>query len=146
MTLYLDTSSLLKLYVVENGSDEVRQDVAEASSAATSAVAYTEARAAFARRRREGLITAAQFRSVKRDLDSDWSSYAVVEPTMALCRAAGELAERYELRGFDSIHLATFLQIARDGGPAETRFSSFDRRLNRATLAALRVETRRPKP
>ncbi len=142
MTLYLDTSSLLKLYVVENGSDEVRQDMAEASSAATSAVSYAEARAAFARRRREGFITAAEFRSVKRDFDADWSSYAVVEPTMSLCRAAGELAERYQLRGFDSIHLATFLQIARDGGPAETRFSSFDRRLNRAALTAVRALSR----
>ena len=146
MTLYLDTSSLVKLYVDEPGSDEVRQDLSEASVGATSLITYAEARAAFARHRRLGDITPAGFRSAKQDFDADWTRFAVVEPTLDLCRAAGELAERYQLRGFDSIHLATFLQIARDGGPAETRFSSFDRRLNRAALAALRVETRRPKP
>ena len=138
MTLYLDTSSLLKLYVQENGSDQVRQDIAEAATAATSAVSYAEARASFARRRREGTITAAVFRVIKRDFDRDWPRLVVIEPTVALCRTAGELAERYRLRGFDSIHLATFLQLAHDARPSETRFSSFDRELNRAARAAAR--------
>ncbi len=145
MTLYLDTSSLVKLYVDEPGSDEVRQDLSEASVGATSLITYAEARAAFARHRRLGDITPAGFRSAKQDLDTDWTRFAVVEPTLDLCRAAGELAERYQLRGFDSIHLATYLHLA-SGGQSEVRFSSFDRHLNRAALAALRAETRRPKP
>ncbi len=74
-TVYLDTSSLVKLYVEQTGSDEVRQDLAEASVAATSLVAYAEARAAFARLRREDDITASAFRAVKRDLDNDWPGY-----------------------------------------------------------------------
>ena len=142
MTLYLDTSSLFKLYIEETGSDEVRQDLSEASAGATSLITYAEARAAFARVRRLGNITAAGLRSAKQDLEADWSRYLIVEPTLDLCRAAGELAERYELRGFDSIHLATFLQVAHDGGKTETRFSSFDRRLNRAAQAALRRANR----
>ena len=55
MTLYLDTSSLFKLYVEESGSDEVRMDLAQAKAVATSAVSYAEARAAFARRFTEPL-------------------------------------------------------------------------------------------
>jgi predicted nucleic acid-binding protein len=43
MTLYLDTSSLVKLYVDEVGSDEVRDLVAEAAVVATSIVAYRDA-------------------------------------------------------------------------------------------------------
>ena len=35
MTLYLDTSSLVKLYVTETGSDSVRQLVRDASIVAT---------------------------------------------------------------------------------------------------------------
>jgi predicted nucleic acid-binding protein len=142
MTLYLDTSSLFKLYVEEPGSDEVRQDLSEASAGATSLVTYAEARAVFARVRRLGNLTPAGLRSAKQDLDADWSKYLVVEPTLDLCRAAGELAERYQLRGFDSIHLATFLHVASDGGAAETRFSSFDRRLNQAATRALRAARR----
>ena len=143
ITLYLDTSSLVKLYIEETGSDEVRQDLGDAAAGATSAIAYAEARAAFARLRRHGTITAAVFRSVKRDFDADWSRYLVVEPTLELCRTAGDLAERYRLRGFDSIHLATFLHVAREARPSEARFSSFDGRLNRAALTAARGLTRR---
>ncbi len=142
MTLYLDTSSLFKLYVEESGSDDVRHELAEADTVATSGVSYPEARAAFARLRRDGRLTPATLRVVKRDFDADWSRFAIVEPTVALCRAAGELAERYGLRGCDSIQLATFLEVAREDVRSETRFSSFDRALNRAATAALRRQRR----
>ena len=46
MTLYLDTSSLVKLYVEEIGSDDVRELVAESAVVSTSIVAYPETRAA----------------------------------------------------------------------------------------------------
>ena len=142
MTLYFDTSNLVKLYVDEPGSEEVRLEFAEANAGATSAVAYAEARAGLARRRREGSITASGLRAATRDLDADWNQYLVIEPTVSLCRSAGDLAERYALRGFDSIHLATFLQVATSLAPDETRFSSFDRRLNRAAVSALRAVRR----
>jgi predicted nucleic acid-binding protein len=141
-TLYLDTSSLLKIYVDEEGSDEVRQDLADCAAAATSAVTYAEARAAFARRRRDGTLTAAMLRAAKREFDEDWPRYLVVEPTMALCREAGDLAERHAVRGFDSLHLAAYLQVLRDTPLSEVRFSSFDRHLNRAAAAAARRQLR----
>ena len=46
MTLYVDTSSLVKLYVTEVGSEVVRQLTENASVVATSVVAYAETRAA----------------------------------------------------------------------------------------------------
>lgn len=141
MTLYLDTSSLIKLYVEEPGSDEVRRDLSDASAAATSLVTYAEARAVFARLRRSGNITPTGFRAAKRDLDTDWPILMVVPPSDGLCRSAGDLAQRYGLRGFDSIHLATFLYLAKND-PSEVRFSSFDRTLNRAALTALRHQRR----
>ena len=49
MTLYLDTSSLVKLYVAEPGSDAVRGLVTQASVVATSGIAYPETRAAHCR-------------------------------------------------------------------------------------------------
>jgi predicted nucleic acid-binding protein len=142
VTVYLDTSSLVKLYVNETGSDEVRQDLSDATAVATSAVAYPEARAAFAKRRRERAMTPSTYRLIIRDFEADWSAYVVVEPTMELVRQAGELAERYALRGFDSVHLASYLEVVRETGPSSARFSSFDRPLNRAAAAATRRWTR----
>ena len=80
MTLYLDTSSVVKLYVTEAGSDVVRQLVGDA---------------------------------------------------------------KYNLRGFDSIHLASFAEVFRRAATDDTRFSSFDDRLNQAATKLTRTFERR---
>jgi predicted nucleic acid-binding protein len=54
MILYLDTSALVKLYVEEIGSNEVKKLVKTAQIVSTSRIAYVEARAGFARKLREG--------------------------------------------------------------------------------------------
>jgi len=132
MTLYLDTSSAIKLYVFEIGSDLVHALVRDAAVVATSAVTYAETRAALARLRREGALTVSKYGTAKREFEQQWPSFLTLDATNALSRIAGEFAERYRLRGFDSVHLATFAEVARRAGPRETRFSSFDDRLNRA--------------
>jgi predicted nucleic acid-binding protein len=138
VTVYLDTSSLVKLYVAESGSDSVRAHVDRATIVATSMMAYPETRAALARRRRERALRPVAFAGAKRKFEEDWPKYLAVQLTDALCREAGDLAERYALRGYDSVHLASFIEVARQAGIAETEFSSFDDRLNRAARRAAR--------
>ena len=142
MTLYLDTSSLVKLYVAEPGSDAVRKLVDAASVVATSAIAYTETRAAMARRRRERALRPAAFASASKAFEAEWPKYFTVDVTSALCRQAGEFAERYRLRAYDSVHLAAFADVAREAGVGDTRFSSFDTALNRAARSLGRALTR----
>lgn len=130
MILYLDTSALVKLYVEEAGSAAVTTWVDEATVVATSRVAYAEARAAFARHRREGGFTAGLWRRAVANLDDDWSRYTIVEVSDAIVRGAGRFADRHALRGFDAIHLAAALELrrARD----QIRFGCFDERLSLA--------------
>jgi predicted nucleic acid-binding protein len=142
VTLYLDTSSLVKLYVAEPGSDAVRQLVSAASVVATSTIAYTETRAALARRRRERALRPRAFASAKKTFDAEWPKYFTVDVTSALCRQAGEFAERYRLRAYDSVHLAAFAEIAREAGVRNTRFSSFDDALTRAARSLRRMLAR----
>ena len=132
MTLYLDTSSLVKLYIEEVGSDDVRGLVAQAAVIATSVVAYAETRAALARLRRNGDLSPAKFAGAKRDFEAQWPSFLALEVSAAVGHDAGEFAERYALRGFDALHLASFAEIARRAGAPDTRFSSFDGPLNKA--------------
>jgi predicted nucleic acid-binding protein len=139
VTLYLDTSSLVKLYVAEPGTDIVRAEVGRARIVATSMIAYAEARAALARRRRERILAPRAFTTARRALENDWPMYLAVQVTEGLCRDAGNLAERYALRGFDGVHLASYLELVRHAGRAATQFSSFDDRLNEAALRALRA-------
>lgn len=135
MILYLDTSSLVKLYVEEEGSDEVRELVEEARTLATATVAYPEMRSALARLLRGGFLDQPELARLRGRFEEDWESFLRVEVSEELCRQAGELAEVHGLRGFDSVHLAAFVRLGKESGEVPVRFSSFDQRLNDAATA-----------
>ena len=128
---YLDTSSLVKLYVEEDGSRIVREFVERSEIVATSVVAYPEARAALARQRRGGGLTAAGYDRARTDFERDWPRYLTVAVSEAVYRSAGDLAEKHHLRGFDSLHLASYLSLLQEG-QKQIEFSSSDETLNRA--------------
>lgn len=133
MTLYIDTSSIVKLYVDEPAREDVRRLLTTATAVMTSEVAYPETRAALARRRRDRSLSGAEFATARREFEAEWRRFATIPASSALCREAGDLAERYQLRGFDSIHLASFAETLRGlEGADDVEFSSFDDRLNRA--------------
>lgn len=132
MILYLDTSALVKLYVEERGTDVAASAVEKATRVATCRVTYVEARATFARARREGIVTAPALREIVDRLDADWARYDIVEVTEPLVRRAGALAERRAPRGFDSIQLASALETLRGVRGA---FLYWDERLARAAKA-----------
>lgn len=132
--LYLDTSALVKLYVRERGSRETHARLKAASIVVTSRIAYPEARAALARRRREkGLAPTALSRAVSA-LSRDFSHIVVVELSEKVASKAGDLAERQALRGFDAIHLASALEAQELIGAA-TEFLCFDDRLRAAAIS-----------
>ncbi len=132
--IYLDTSTLLKLYVEEEGCELVRQAVGVASTVATSTVAYAEARAGLARRFREGDFTDEEHRGAVNDLNGDWPVYDRLNVSDSVAYQAGELAERYALRGYDAVHLASAVRLSERFG--NLRFLAFDGRLNDAAKAA----------
>jgi len=129
MILYLDTSTLVKLYVHEPGSEEVRKLVEEAELVAASVVAYPEARAALARRRRERGLTPAEHRRARAALDADWPRILMLDVSEPLARRAGDLAERHRLRGFDALHLATYVTLSEEFRGDDVRFSAADQAL-----------------
>lgn len=132
MTVYLDTSHLVKLYVDEPGASQVQDLVRQADVVATSVLAYAEARATFARRRRERLSTLAEHRAMVRQFDADWPRIVAIACGDDLAREAGRLAERHGVRGGDAVHLASFAALVARAGDGDIRFSCADDRLNRA--------------
>ena len=108
--LYLDTSALVKLYVKEEGREEVQQAVRHSGAVAISEVGYVEARSAFARREREGVLsTEGHDREVRR-LRRDFGGAYLTRPvTGEVVARAGELARVHALRAYDAVHLATAL-------------------------------------
>jgi len=132
MTLYLDTSHLVKLYVDEEGSGELQARVGSAQVVATSSFAYAETRATFARRRSEALMTAAECTAAIRQFDADWPRLLVIQFDADLTIAAGRLADRHGIRGADAVHLASFERLLSTAGDDDVEFSGADERLNRA--------------
>lgn len=132
MILYLDASSLVKLYVDEAGSVLVRDWCDEAQAVATCAVAYVEAMAAVARLRREGGLDDLAVRQVVKRLDDDWPAF--VRPGIDV-HAAGAIADRHPLRALDAIHVAAALALGRATGEGTVTFATFDARQGGAARA-----------
>ncbi len=131
MIVYLDTSSLVKIYVEEKGSLGIVELVDRSMAAATSIVAYAESRAAFARRMREGAFTKTGYRNLVLSFERDWINYVQVKVTQELMQLAGNLAEKHALRGFDAIHLASAVTLMKSGIPIV--FSCYDEKLQQAS-------------
>ena len=145
MNLYLDTSALVKLYVEEEGSAAVRDAVAGAEVVATVDIAYVEARAAFARRRRERRLSPGDYHRTLREFEADWERYLVLEVTSALIRRAARLAETRALRAYDAIHLAS-ANLLRERLQGPILFACWDSTLSTAAgregLGLVRVTKR----
>ena len=132
MILYLDTSSLVKLYVEEEESSRVADLVRSSKVTGTSLVAYAEARAAFACRFRENAFTPREYKRLISSFDEDWDNYLIVRVTKELVRQAGNLAEKHGLRGFDAIHLSSVITL-REELSTPIIFSCFDEKLQSAS-------------
>lgn len=114
MITYVDTSSLLKLLIDEDGSERAELIWDTADVLAGSALIVVEARAALAAAERDGRLTAAQHREAKGELAALVDELSMVEATERLIAAAADLAEQEALRGYDAVHLASALMIEAD--------------------------------
>ena len=128
---YFDASALVKLYVAEAHGERVRQTAARADQIACSLIAYIETRAAFARRHRVKELSVAEFERAKRDFDRDWQVFSALSIDTELARQAADFAERFALRSYDAIHLASADRLRRETGN-EMSFACFDKALNGA--------------
>lgn len=101
------------------------------TAVATSIVAYAEARAAFARKRREGASAEDEYLDILSDFERDWPRYLVIEASEAVIKSAGDLAERQAPRTFDGIHLASAVML-QERIRSRVTFSCADQRLQAA--------------
>lgn len=111
MITYVDTSTLLKLVVDEEGSDRAELVWQAGDTLASVSLVLVEARAALAAAARGRRLTAAQHRDAKAALLLLVGDLHVVEVTEGLVADAADLAEIEALRGYDAVHLAAALSV-----------------------------------
>ncbi|MBE7471274.1 MAG: hypothetical protein DPW09_33910 [Anaerolineae bacterium] len=138
---YLDSSAAVKLYVAETGANWLRQLLLGESPVAviSSQLLRVELWSAFARRRREGALSASDFaQTIIWFTEHLHDLYRLTPMTEPLLQTACVLLEKYPLRGADAIHLATATllnqQLAAAGLPPLT-FLGADAHLNQAALS-----------
>jgi predicted nucleic acid-binding protein len=141
--LYLDTSALVKLFVEEEGSERVRSLAAGRMAAdvlLVSRLGYTEACVGMARMVHMGRIPVADLPHLLGSLEDYWDrSIQEVDLSETVLEDAIHLAQRFPLRTYDAIHLASARAARRmlrglyDG---EVRFIAFDAALLKAAQAA----------
>jgi predicted nucleic acid-binding protein len=131
LILFCDTSALLKLYVREECTDKMLATAGAASVIAVCRIAWAEAMAALTRRSRECPADAGAIDTVRSRLRNDWNDYAIIEVTQALVELAGDYADTFALRGYDSVQLAA-ARILHEASREQVQFACFDRRLQKA--------------
>ena len=137
--LYLDTSALLKLFIQEAESDRVRALVTGRSAAEvilSSRLGHTEASISLARMVHLGRCSAAELPLLLGGLDDYWDqSVQDVELSPPVLEDACQLAQRFPLRTYDAIHLASAREarrMLRGTFEGEVLFLAFDANLLKA--------------
>jgi predicted nucleic acid-binding protein len=131
LTVYFDTSALLKLVIEEEGSDIAAALWDGADAPVSSRLAYAEGRAALAAARRMGRLTLRAHQVAKRLFEAVWRELRLVELSQDVVHAGGDLAEQLALRGYDAVHLASAVAAS----DADFIVATWDRDVGSAALA-----------
>ena len=124
MTLYVDSSALLKRYVAEPDSNTADQLLRSDPVLVTSWITVVEVRRNLAR-----LLSGAELRAASAAAERDFDALALVVCDAAVATAAATIGETLGVRSLDAIHLAS-----------AQRFVTFDLRQGQAARSlGLRV-------
>jgi predicted nucleic acid-binding protein len=107
MRAFLDTSSLFKKYVQEQGSTELDTLLQEISEIAVSPVTWLEINTVVARRMRDHTLTSQQATWLTSEVQKDFQSFYRVMWNEALEETARDLVYRHPLATLDAIQLAS---------------------------------------
>lgn len=119
MSLYLDASALLTLYLDEPDSENVARIMSSDRRWLTAGHTLVEVRRNLARGLRGRDLSRA-----RRRFSKDWEAMDVVELDLATCVVAASIAERTGARSVDALHLAAARRLEDES----LMFVTYDRR------------------
>ena len=109
MILYLDTSALVKRYVVETSSQEVIALIEQAEIVGAVVLTRVEMAATLAKAVRQGWVEQKDAEVAWHDFLEHWLSFARLSITATTIERASRLAWEHGLRGYDALHFAAAL-------------------------------------
>lgn len=135
MRVFFDTSSFVKRFVEEVGSDDVEQVIENASEVGLSIICFTEIISALNRKLRKDLISNEDYQALKEDVLEDIRDVDIINLTPSVLERTTVLLESNVLRSLDAIHIACALEWG-----AELFVSSDERQVDAAINAGLKVQ------
>jgi uncharacterized protein len=141
LAYFLDSSALVKRYVIETGTGWVRRLTRHNPSTVIyiAHITTVEVTCAIARRRKGRKLTAAKASSFLRRFRQHLAGrYVVIEVTPGLLDDAARLGNTHALRAYDAVQLAVALEVNRShqaGGSGPVTLISADQTLNDAATA-----------
>ncbi len=110
MILYLDTSALVKYYILEPGSEEVAPLINQAELVGTISLAYNEMASALSKATRMKWIKEDEAKTAWGDFCSHWPAYTRLIIDKTIIESAASLSWEHGLRTLDALHLAAALE------------------------------------
>lgn len=124
----------MKLFVQETHSDVMREAAQASTALIVSQLTWVEMCAALALKQRTRQIDAPHATQALQELRQQWASFNQLAVDTSLITAAGEMAQAFNLRAYDSLQLASAQRVHGQGG-ATVSFCCFDKQLNAAAAA-----------
>ncbi len=109
MRLFVDTSSLFKRYIQDEGSAALERLFEEASEIVVSPVTWVELNSALSKRLRDGSLSSEQFSAVLSEAKKDFDFFACLEWNESLDEKAVEIVRKFGLKSLDAIQLSSGL-------------------------------------
>jgi predicted nucleic acid-binding protein len=139
MNLYLDTSALIKRYINEPGTEDVRAWIRAADIISTGLLTRAETAAGLTRLQRRGIITQEDYKTALEQFRLDWEWYQRIPINDELIARADFLACQHGLRGYDAVHLAAAL-IWQEALMLPVTLATYDQELaNAGRMSGLKV-------
>lgn len=114
MKLLVDSSAFAKRYVQEHGSEQIDNYLQQASELALCIILMPEIISGLNRRLREQVITAKDYKNLKKLLLEDVHDASVIQITPSVISHAVKLLEQNTLRAMDALHVACALEWKSD--------------------------------
>ena len=137
MSVFADSSALVKLYADETGAEEIRS----LTVIAVSQLCRVEVPAALWRKQRLGELDSAAAQVLTAEFEADFYGsdnapprFSAVAASTEVCEDAARLCAVHGLRGYDAVQLASAVAVRSAGGGTET-IAVFDRSLRQAAAA-----------
>ncbi len=134
MKAFFDSSSFVKRFIEEEGSDKVETTCSQASELGLSVICVPEVVSALNRRKRERTITDVQYGQAKSRLLADVRDAVIINLTPTVIGSAIRILETSPVRAMDALHVACAVEWG-----AEAFASSDDRQLKAARKAGLKA-------